>query len=950
MDNSPMKTASLSRRLRHHTASWLVLALVATLTPPISFAQNSKASQFYEDALSRYDKKDFPGAIIQLKNALQIDPKMLTVQLLLGKALMQNGEIPAAEVALSEALRLGVNRAEVVVLLAKAYVTLGKQRDLLEQRTFDPAGLPQGVQVELLLVRAGAQADRNNFIAAFQSIEEARKLQPTSADTWLAEVPLRVRARQFTEALAAADKALVLEPNSVEAQFQRGSVLHARGDLNAALVAYGKALQQDPKHTEARVAQIGIFMDQGRFAEAANGIAELQKYDAKDARGSYLKSLLAERNGDAQGTRTALKEVTDLLDPVPLEALRTRPQYLMLNGMAHFSLNEREKAKQYLEEFNRVQPNTPTAKLLARIYMSEDKASQAATLLEAYLRRSPGDGQALLLLASANRTMGNNTKATALIQEALKAGDNPGFRTALGLSMVGEGKTSDGIRELEAAYKKDPQRLQTAKALVELYLRSGQTAKALPLAQILVKRSATNADFQNMLGMAQRLSGDTGGAKASFEKALQISPTMAAASLNLARLEIAQRNYDGASARLLALLARDTKNTEVLYELAMLAERQGALDDAQNWLQKARDIAPPKELRWGLALVDFQLRHGRNDRALETIKTALAQAPDDIPTLLTASRVYVVAGNNPAAKTSLSNATRLAGFDPTLQIRIAELQMDAGNPSGAAYSLEKALSSQPDLLHAQVLLTGAELRLGETAKAEKRAKDITAQLPRRALGYSLQGDVAVAKGQVAEAIASYRRAHQTEPSSFSLLRLFGALSTQDNGRAALQLAEQWLKTHPQDYPVHKAMGDAFARAGQFSNARNSYETAVKLRPEDMEVLNNLANVQLRLKDNAAAVKTAERALAASPGNALVMDTLAWALAQSKQPDRALQLLRDARLRQPGNPEIRYHLAAVLAQLGRKGEARSELEAALQSPTTDGFESLAEAQQLMQTLR
>ncbi len=276
--------------------------------------------------------------------------------------------------------------------------------------------------------------------------------------------------------------------------------------------------------------------------------------------------------------------------------------------------------------------------------------------------------------------------------------------------------------------------------------------------------------------------------------------------------------------------------------------------------------------------------------------------------------------------------------------------MAASNPAGAAYSLEKALSTQPDLLHAQVLLTEAELRLGETAKAEKRAKDITAQLPRRALGYTLQGDVAVARGQATEAIASYRRAHQAEPSSFSLLRLFGVLSTQDNGRPALQLAEQWLKAHPQDYPVHKAMGDTFARAGQFSNARSSYEIALKLRPEDAEVLNNLANVQLRLKDTAAAVTTAERALAASPGNPLVMDTLAWTLAQNKQPDRALQLLRDARLRQPGNPEIRYHLAAVLSQLGRKGEARSELEATLQSPSTEGFESLADAQQLMQTLR
>ncbi len=950
MDNSTMNPALLPLRVRKHAASLLLLALVATVSLPSALAQgNGKASQFYEDALGRYEKKDYPGAIIQLKNALKIDSAMLSVQLLLGKALIQNGEIPAAEVAFTEALRLGVNRAEVVVPLAKTYVLLGRQRDLLEQRTFDPAGLPRDVQIQLLLVRAGAQADRNNFPAAFQTIEDARKLQPASADSWLAEVPLRLRMRQFPEAMAAADKAISLAPTSVEAQFQKASVLHARGDLPSALAQYEKALKQDPQHTEARVAQIGILMDQGRFPEAGASIAELQRREPTDARGAYLKSLLAQRNGDEAGSRAALKEVTTLLDPVPLEALRPRPQYLMLNGMAHFGLRESEKAKQYLEEFNRAQPASPASKLLARIYLSENNAAPASTLLELYLRKSPGDGQALLLLASANRMLGNNAKATALIQQAIKTGDDPAFRTALGISLVGEGKTSDGIRELESALRRDPQNTQTSLALVELYLRTGAAAKALPLAQGLVQRTPVNAEYQNMVGMAKRLTGDAPGAKAAFEKALQINPQLTAATLNLARLESSMRLDDAATQRLQALIAREERNADAMYELALISERRGSLGDAQNWLKKAQDVSPPKDLRWGLALMDFHLRHDMKDRAVEAAKLASAQAPDDVPTLLATSRVYIAIGDNVAAKTNLVNATRLAAYDPTLQMRIAQLQMAANNPSGASYSLEKALSTQPDLLPAQALLTEAELRMGEVAKAERRSKDITAQVPQRALGYGLQGDVFTAKGQTADAITAYRRAHQIEPSTFSMLRLLSALSTQEQGRAAVPTAEQWLKAHPDDLPVHKALGDIFARGGEFSKARGSYEAANKLSASDPELLNNLANVQLRLKDNASALKTAERALAAAPGNPLVMDTLAWALFQNNQPDRALQLLRDARLRQPDNPEIRYHLAAVLMQQGRKDEARTELEAAMLSPAR-GFESMADAQKLMQTLR
>lgn len=95
----------------------VVLATLATCLPQLSIAADAKASKYYEDALVRYEKKDLEGAIIQLKNALQIDKNMLPVQMLLGKALLQNGDVVAAEVALTEALRLGVNRAEVVISL-----------------------------------------------------------------------------------------------------------------------------------------------------------------------------------------------------------------------------------------------------------------------------------------------------------------------------------------------------------------------------------------------------------------------------------------------------------------------------------------------------------------------------------------------------------------------------------------------------------------------------------------------------------------------------------------------------------------------------------------------------------------------------------------------------------------------------------------------------------------
>nr|WP_315205779.1 XrtA/PEP-CTERM system TPR-repeat protein PrsT [uncultured Albidiferax sp.] len=927
----------------------VLLALLCAATLTSHAVSDSKASRFYEDALSRFEKRDMPGAIIQLKNALQIDKNMLPVQVLLGKALLANGEAATAEVALLEALRLGVNRAEVVVPLAQAFIGQGKQKLVLEQGQFSPVGLPPGTQVQVLLLRAAASADLGDVRAALKSIEDARAVDNRAPEAWLAEVPVRIRVGQFAEAQVAIDRAQSLAPSSAEVRYQKGALLHVQGKLAAAVAAYDAALQSDPNHTESRVARAGIAIDLGKNADAAKDVAELQRLSPREPRAAYLKALLAERSGNTAAVRSALLEVTGLLDPVPPSFIQYRPQLLMLNGLSHFGLGEREKAKPYLESFQRVQGNSPVSKLLAQIYMSEGNFSSATELLDTYIKAQPGDGQAITLLASANMAQGRHAKATTLMQEALTTKDTPEFRTALGLSLVGGGKSGDAIVQLETAFK-DPSQIQAGAALVGLYLRDSQAAKAAAVAEKLVQLQPNNAGYYTLLGMAHAQGGKLPAAKTAFERAIAIDATLMAPVVNLARVDIAAKAFDSAQTRLAAILKADAKNIDAMYEMANLSDRRGQPAETLRWLQKASDIAGPRELRPDTSLVELHLRNRAPALALDAAKRLLAKGADNLPSLLVYGRAQLANGDVEGAKSTFSGATRFADSDAPQQTQIAILQMAVNNPAGAAYSLEKALASQPNFLPALALMADVELRRNDPPKAEQRARQVLALAPKRAIGNSLLGDVAMARGQTAVAIDAYRRAHQAEPSTDTLLRLFRAQFNQDGGKPALQLAEQWAKTRPQDVQVRKALGDGYARIGNFAAARSHYESLLKTAPEDADVLNNLANVLLRLKDPGA-IAMAEKALVKDPANANAIDTLGWALfqtGQTTQIDRALQLLRDARLREPGNPAVRYHLATVLAQLGRKTEARDEAEAALK--TGRGFEEQAAAESLLKTLR
>ncbi len=927
-------------------AGAFLIAASAAL-PTAWAAADPKASRYYEDALTRYEKRDMPGAIIQLKNALQIDKNMLPVQVLLGKALLANGEMAAAEVALAEALRLGVSRAEVVVPLANAYIGQGKQRQLLEQPQFSPAGLPTNEAMQLTLVRASAMADLGDVRGALAGIESARAMDPKWPDTWLAEVSIRIRARQFAPAQAAVDKALALAPRSPEAWYQKGAVAHVQGNLKDAMAGYDQALSINPNHIEARVARIGLRIDAGQPQEAAADAAELRRAAPREPRGAYLQALLAEREGKKEAVNKLLAEVTNLIDPVPIDFIRYRPQLLMLNGMAHFGLGQRDKAKAYLETFQKVHGNSAVSKLLAQLYLDEPDVARAVSVLEGYVAAQPADSQAMTLLASAYMAQGRHNRATNLMQEALKNSDDPAFRTALGLSLIGGKQAGQALPQLEQAWRKDPGQLRAGMALVTLYLRGGQADKAVGVADSLVKRQPNNPSFHNLLGMARGDANQLDAARASFEQALKLDAGLVSAQLNLARLDIRTRAFDSAQARLAAVLKADEKNADAIFEMAVLAQQRGQREEVLRWLEKANDAEGPRSTRAGLALVDFHLRQSQPVAALDAAKRLAAKSPpEDVSVLLAASRALLANGDQAGARSSLTNAARFAEFDAASQLQVATLQITANDLSGAAYSLNKALSGRPDFLPAMALMSEVELRQGDAAKAEKRAREIIDKHPKLAIGYSLLGDAATSRRQVSAAIDHYRRAHQVEPSTDTLLRLLRAQLAAGEAKNALPLAEQWVHGHPQDIVVRRTLAEAYASQGLLKQAKATYEALLKSLPNDAPAMNNLATVLTRLGDPGA-VAMAEKALAAAPSQPEVIDTLGWALFQAGQTDRALQLLRDARLRDPANPEIRFHLASVLNKAGRTAEAREELEAAVKAGRS--FDSFAQADKLLNEL-
>lgn len=936
-------TATTTHR-RPHLRQLLLTASLAVLSCS-TLAADPKAARYYEAALARYEKNDKAGAIIELKNALQLDNQMLAAQALLGKALLSEGDPIGADVAFNEALRLGINRAEVVVPLGKAYLLQGKFDALLDR--IPASGLPQDVQIEVLILRSQALAEKGNLAAAMRSLDDAQMLDARSASVRIARAGIYIRSGQIDKVMPVVDEIVAIDPNNAASWDVRAAVLHLRGDYQGALAAYAKAIQFNPKNLEPRLAMAGLLLDLGRLDEAEKEIAEIQRIQPREPRGAYLRALLASRRGDEATVRTSLTDVTKLLDPVPIAVLSRHKQMLLLAALAHHGLGNREKTQDRLITYVRSFPNEPGAsKLLATYYIDAGANTTAISLLEPVQKQHPEDPKILSLLATAHMAERHYSQASALLEQAVMvSGGAADARAEFGLALIGSGQVDGGIGQMEQAFAKNPGDPRSGIALAALHLQKNQPKKARDVLETVVKRNPDNLTALNLLAVARGRSGDAVGARQTYEQVLSRDSRFTAAMLNLASMDIAEGKKDSARQRLGQILKANPNEIDAMIEMAYLEESSGNTPEAIRWLEKARSF-PKGALRAGLLLTDLNLKARNADRALVVAKETALKAPQNLPALSAVTRAQIALGDLQGARQTLQDMTRYANFEPQSQVSIARLQRAVGNDSGAIYSLDKALSGNPDFLPALVLLAEIEITQREYAKAEQRIRGISQKPNGQAVAMRLQGDMALARGQHASAISSYRNALAKEPSGDLVLRIHRTHLLAGETDKAVQVLESWSRTHPDDLSVLRALADGYLRVGNFTAARSAYEKLLQRQPDNPDVLNNLAQTLLKQGDKAA-LGYAEKAVKLAGNDAGTVDTLGWILVQQGQLDRGVSLLRDARLRTPDDQEIRYHLAYALAKSNKLGEAKEELSHALKG--TPRFDGLDDAKKLQRDL-
>ena len=886
-----------------------------------------------EASLKAGDKK---AAAIQLKNAIQLDGRNAEARFQLAKLLIAEGDYAAAEKELRRAREAGLSSDRVNPVLATTLIRLGEFQRVLDEI---PAPVPgSSEEAAFLVARANAQLGLKQPDTARKSLERAFAAAPKDAEVHLAWARMSIFNSQVDDAFKHVDTALALAPDHLEAWLFKGDLLRASQKPREAGAAYQAALKIAPQHHGARLALAGIAISENRLGDARTLVDTVLKAEPSNLLGHYTQALIDYREKKYTAGRDHLASV-----------LKTAPEYLpalLLNSANEYAMGNLQTAESSLNKVVKISPDHIYAlRLLAATQLRLGRVDDAARTLAPALRAAPQDIGVQIVageIALANKAF---SKASEHFEAAAKA--SPGsaaIRTELGLSRMAQGD-SRGMADLQAAAEMDGSDSRPATLMILAQLKNKQFDAALASLAALEKKQPGLPLIWNYRGAAYLGKQDRARARSSFLQALKLDPSFFPAAVNLAQLDLQDKQVTQARKRFEDILKAEPAHQNAMLALADLALLSKDEKNYLRWLEKAA-TAHQQSVQPRLLLARYYLAKGDHAKAVALAREALAIQPRSFAVLDLLGTTQLESQDFANALATYRKLVDLYPRQAEATLKLAQVYSTMKRDGDARKTLHQALSLNPNLLEAQLMLGRVEIRAARFDEAKKIAQKIQKQFPRSPAGFILEGDAAYARKDYPAALAAFERAHSVEPAGASLIRqhqVFTALQQPVEGEKRL-LA--WLATHPQDNPTRAVLAESLVARKQYAAGAEHYLLLNKSNPGNLVILNNLAWA-MRGAGDSRAVQIAQQAVALAPTNPAVLDTYGWILAQTGQWEKGLVHLRQALSKAPGNAEIQYHLAATLYKAGEYSRAKGELQRLLASGVD--FPEAAEARALLQQL-
>jgi putative PEP-CTERM system TPR-repeat lipoprotein len=923
------------KRFRSSCGFALYTAFTVTVLLVASCGRGGTSVEESIEAASRFAaENNHEAAIIELKNALQLDPDSARARWVLGTIYIDVGYGEAAEKELTRAQELGYEDPGLDKAIVKSLIMQRKSQEALEHLE-NLLGVDR--DAELLSFRAAAYAIEGDFEAADDDYQRALDIDQQSIDATLGLAEMSRWHGDIDTAYSLALEAHADHPDNEHAALFLAGLEILRQDYPAAQKLYVEAERIAPNSLAAKLGRVRAYLLTDDIANAKPLLLALSKDYPKSADLKYLRGVVATLDGDADGAIGIFREI---LSVVPTHT----PSQLRL-GKLLYDQNNLAQAEEYISGLLQTVPGfAPARKLLAAIQLQRGNATEALETLAPLAHEETIDSEAASLLSKAYLVTRDYDRAVFYMNKVASDDPEGRFRDDLATGYMQAGKSEKAIEILEETVSQQPKALRPKVLLLYSHIQLRRWDAALALAKDMLAEDPDNPVLHNAIGAVYLWKQDYAAVRRHIDTALELAPDFEAARINLAALESAEGNKESARRLYEQTLANEPENVDAIMALAKILLEADEVEQATHYLMRAREL-DTVDIRPRILLGQLAMNRGDAGSAVDYLEEARALSPQNATTLRLLSEAQVRAGNVAGAIQTSRTLAEIYPETAIAQYHLGIAERLAGRETASRIALTKALRLQPKFKPALVALGRLEIKAGDLDAASEVIDELNQDHPGDAQTLELMGDVAAVRGDLAVAADRYEQALQSQPSSGVAVKRFNMLRRSNNDDGAAAFARAWMIKHPGDLAVPLARAQALEHDDDEAAAIAAYRKILDAHPDNPAALNNLASL-LHETDDEESLSMAERAYAQAPNNPMVLDTYGWILITRGNLGEGLSLLEQAIAKLPGSADIRYHLAVALAKKGERVLALKEIDTALE---TEAFAERERAERLREAL-
>ena len=618
-------------------------------------ARNAK---FLASGKAFMQAKDYPRAILQFRNAVQVLPNDAESSYQLALAYLAGRDGNDAYVYLEKAIRLNPKHYEAKLKLDELKA-MSQNKAIVETAEGDLAAMLKASpeDTDVLSTLAITEFKLGKPDEAVKHLEAALQRAPENLKLAVTMAKVKLAKKDWAGAEEVLKTAAQKAPKSADPLVALGSFYLSSQKLPEAEQTFRQALQIDPKNGSALLGLGTLQFHNRQNDQAEQTYARLSALPQAQYKPLHAAFLFQEGKRDA-----AIAEFAKLAKDNPDDrAIRTRLV------AAYVKSNRTPEAEKVLGEA--IKHNGKDVDALtqrAEIYTTTGKYNEAQTDLDQALRYRPDSALAHYLRARVYLAKGDRAMEKQELGQALQLEKNNPGRTL-------------------------PARLELAQA----HLRDNESKAALALLESkeLTERQRSLLPVVELRNWALIETGDLDQAREIVENALKIIKTPDLL-LQDAFLKMDHKDYSGARASLEVVLKANPENLRALEMIAKTYVDQKQIATATK-VVRDQVAGQPKSARLQKFLGDWLVSTGDHNGALQAYAAAKQLDPKFASADIAAARVDLADNKIDAARQLLTGVLQSTTNSAEPFLMMGLIEEKSGHFEGAVDNYHKALNLDP---------------------------------------------------------------------------------------------------------------------------------------------------------------------------------------------------------------------------------------------------------------